>query len=1076
MLSIEQETKQTQGSNTKKYVAAVLCTASVATVAFVTVNSASSTSTANSALLKIPTDFHGEFEHKRGTDWVTQGGFHKYETEDGDWKVDMKAIFFTQGKDQESIQTYKVVDNKAYRSVTHRDGQQDNHCMEQVLIPNYGALPEALDNAQVIEDGEDVDPKLTYLTDRLCPEGSQRSVIHFLGGNWVLCGETDGEEKLFMRAFSQEFVTTIRSSKAMENQEYKLNSAQELLNCTRFDPKVPFFQKMRDEINGEISDRNLAVRSNEWPYADQIGTEQFQRSLGEYETDVATDNSYYNNASQDEKDSVNNGGLATHNTHLALQKQNNQNGQYGGNGKIFGNVYDLLDTIHGGELQKTGSDKGFDGAYAEGLIHAGKEGFKAFDEEMMGIEHRIDRLLINSGLSRPKPYNPPGMDQLRCFLQHGLGGMGNRNGSNLVKWVPGTGESGVRNTQHVWNVSQTDYTVPHSVLDRTIVRDASNLGIGKTTMGGSYSYWGGTPNGDPVTGAGVYRFLKACDVVNIFDGDTINRGYNNQYQMRDFCDAYLDGDDKLPGTQTPNPLHLAGYGHPSNYKVIFTHSMGGQYTAKAFATSVCQKEVPTPILTRWYPKANVRATSYNTSEPPMDGSNAAAISAWLCPRLHTVVKMAIAVIIKLVSYFSKALAAILKMISWCWPLVFGVTLAEWIFRKTKLHNLQDIRGKCYYITHKNNKNEYVFTNGGKDWAIDREAAQTIHRGVPMYAGQHIQVWHADERVCGTSPTGMGIGMSATMLPVIAFIAHLEGIWRSACFFGLEYPCQCSWRGCNWCGLCIEYWPTQWYNDGAVDMDSCYMVAEETNIVDMVINHADGQGVHGNGSSANQKIGDWYDTVTRDARDATMLDSGLVPNSWSNLKHSIGVAIRRIKIAVPIGDRDGSLKWATEQLAGGNNSGEPGVKDRNNDTTFNRVLPFDEFVNRFRAPASSVQMRGDPTRIAFAGGHDSQMAHQLAASTHLLNALVGPTVQPDASANPNSWMHPGWCGRPSCDGSDARGDGDLPIKGDPGRDFGEFIKPGRPIRGQYIFDDLMSNSVRFQASSMRGGNGNMRGIW
>merc|ERR1711871_1708170 len=359
----------------------------------------------------------------------------------------------------------------------------------------------------------------------------------------------------------------------------------------------------------------------------------------------------------------------------------------------------------------------------------------------------------------------------------------------------------------------------------------------------------------------------ACDDVNVYDADTVNQGYANSKLMDDMCAMYLDGDDTIDvnGTPQTNPLHAYGYAHPHDHKIILTHSMGGMYTSKNFATQNCQRILPTSVVaaaasagySNMVPGLSLTGTTMETtyvqSQPPMDGSNAAKFNVQTCkifPKLISDQSINTAFnFLKMVCY---PLAVLLKPFLWLYEWIFGTSWRDWLL--AKLEDAVNVVGggvlanSCYEVTASS-------TTTKKLWGIfkytkhhvaewdGRLAFYSIWRRDPVYTGAGHQTqdkYFANERMCGTSPWGTG-GGSGVNFCAIQELPNLQFSWRDICLLYMVKPCKCSWRGCDWCksSWCLITWPKTPYNDGAVSVSSCQTYGEETHFTYMPLNHDDG---------------------------------------------------------------------------------------------------------------------------------------------------------------------------------------------------------------------------------------------
>jgi hypothetical protein len=220
----------------------------------------------------------------------------------------------------------------------------------------------------------------------------------------------------------------------------------------------------------------------------------------------------------------------------------------------------------------------------------------------------------------------PSYDPQRCFFFHGIGGTGNEadrdsNGTETcvdANNCPSGNSSTKTNNSGTSNSPHMVYKDPPKGKFRPYYADANGYKL-RAYMSGTYDYWEDAEGTFNEAGLG-----SGCDHWTVYDADSVNQGYNNADLMADACDMYLDGDDKVvnPATGVKDMDNPRGeqYHHVMKSKVVITHSMGGMYMSKNFASKNCQRMTP----------GGGEETKYFQSEPPMDGSRAATFNRIVC--------------------------------------------------------------------------------------------------------------------------------------------------------------------------------------------------------------------------------------------------------------------------------------------------------------------------------------------------------------------------------------------------------------------------------------------------------------
>jgi hypothetical protein len=267
---------------------------------------------------------------------------------------------------------------------------------------------------------------------------------------------------------------------------------------------------------------------------------------------------------------------------------------------------------------------------------------------------------------------------------------------------------------------------------------------------------------------------KYCNHYGVFDTDTFNRGYDDETLIADVCNA------------------IGNYEGNTQRAVIFTHSMGGLYTRKAFHQEGCG----------WKGK-------YYQSQPPMDGSRAAGLPAFVCPQI---------------AHHTRGLLYISALAAYCGPDASGAY---------GLGYDSIIRGRPSY-----------------SWA-----------GYNSSTGRNKR---SDGRLCGVTPKGFKRGPWRALVTIQA----LSNMQRKNVCKGWNY----TWYGQkfyqmykanNYNFLCTRGWKYEPWNDGMVAANSCigHNAVGNAPIFYTSMNHADGTGREGTVTAVHNDIYRWFNRKT-----------------------------------------------------------------------------------------------------------------------------------------------------------------------------------------------------------------------
>jgi len=287
-----------------------------------------------------------------------------------------------------------------------------------------------------------------------------------------------------------------------------------------------------------------------------------------------------------------------------------------------------------------------------------------------------------------------------------------------------------------------------------------------------------------------------CDQYAVIDTDTFSRGWTNTDLIKDTCRAIS---------------HYQPY-HAST--IIFTHSMGGMYTRKAFSTDDCG----------WKGR-------YYQSQAPMNGSNAAKVPAKACLTLSVLV-------VGLMTAAGLTGGWVAILLGVVGGLIGGIVNTMKIVRPYCTMTLSGVGGKGYKSIHKT-----------ISYTVQ---AQTS-------SGQHKR---ADARLCGYSPKGYGVGASGALKKIQWAAGLSRKKWCKAWAI--------TWWGHRWknmikagnykvnCpgGADPKNYP---WNDGMVPVPSCnwWKGNKKIDITFMSVNHSDGTGREGTSTYYMKDINKWY---------------------------------------------------------------------------------------------------------------------------------------------------------------------------------------------------------------------------
>jgi len=214
-----------------RIVAAVAATSAIGVVAAVAMNSTAST-VKKTGLFNIPEDFKGHFSGgQRSGEWTATGKFHKFETANGDWRIDSKLTL--DGSVYTLPKTYTLKENVLVTETLAADGSRhEMECGPRDEVPGYGKWSDILDKAQALSRS-DMSEKLQTEVESTCPEGSDAVQVKFEGNTWTVCGDSTAQTRA-MYAFTDTFSFQAVSRPNMVV-DIEHPAGYEKLNCSAFD-------------------------------------------------------------------------------------------------------------------------------------------------------------------------------------------------------------------------------------------------------------------------------------------------------------------------------------------------------------------------------------------------------------------------------------------------------------------------------------------------------------------------------------------------------------------------------------------------------------------------------------------------------------------------------------------------------------------------------------------------------------------------------------------------------------------------------------------------------------------------
>lgn len=307
------------------------------------------------------------------------------------------------------------------------------------------------------------------------------------------------------------------------------------------------------------------------------------------------------------------------------------------------------------------------------------------------------------------------------------------------------------------------------------------------------NYWGK----DMDTGV-----ARDCGAYKVMDTDTFKRGYDTASLLTDTCNA------------------ISAYQSKSASTVIFTHSMGGLYTRKAFATEGCG----------WKGK-------YYQSQPPMDGSNAASVPQKACAGIASIVLL---------------FAAATFWAPWIWvQWVAGALMTGF----AAIHSGGVLGGLTNTL--KPYCNHALSPVGGKGY-------RSIKQGLPWFAANPYNAGNgryarADGRLCGYQPQGYKNG--GVTWRGLVFIQNTANLQRRR----VTKSWDVNWYGYHYVQRTYVHTYNTWgtksvaWNDGMVPVDSCegQNGVGKASITYMNVNHSDGTGREGTSTYYMRNVFKWY---------------------------------------------------------------------------------------------------------------------------------------------------------------------------------------------------------------------------
>jgi hypothetical protein len=591
MLSLETQQSQS-GSFRTKVAVAVAATAAIGVVAAVTLSS-SSAERKQTGLFNIPEDIKGHFSGGQLTgEWTVQGKFHKFELASGDWQIDSKLT--VEGPTMGGAETYTLVDNVLVVEPDFEHFPNANlTCGDRQNMPGYAKWTDLLEKAEAVSMA-DMGPRTRSMAEANCPAGSTSVVIRVEDVPYVICGDSTANTRA-MYAFNGKFSFSAISREGM-TVDIAHPKGWEALNCTTFDTSITR-QEAFNRI-GEIYDDRELQRGERGPGREESG------GRGEEEEWIESE------AKQDEFQES--GDRVSFDARGVERFKGDDRGVFAEMELMFGKVNGRVNKEDMGQQTNfVGNVAHSDEAKREGAVGSSHNVFHIGTQRLSKGGNKGGGALPFSGVA---PGSRSGAAIGGGAIGSHSGALGSTSTTTTFSGLGGGGGGSAYTTTTTW--------VPPTAQP-TLSPTSTNAPTASPTYPGGWTSPGnrncaffhgvGGP-GSPGMGLrhtfdhywGTDRFGQYCgNYYKYLNTNSRYQGYNTPAYMDEIC---------LTLTTNNTPHHGAtDFPNQGAQAVIFTHSMGGLTTRRAFADGRCA----------WSGK-------YYMSQAPMYGSKGANFASVVC--------------------------------------------------------------------------------------------------------------------------------------------------------------------------------------------------------------------------------------------------------------------------------------------------------------------------------------------------------------------------------------------------------------------------------------------------------------